>query len=184
LKVALHAIWSAENSDSPLRPMATPDFVAADLGLSEPELKDSLRRAVQHGILLQTGDGRRARFYLNSPRGRAAARAAAGSHAEAEGASTGPTDMPGIYRLYEENIGPLTPLIADALKDAESSYPTPWIADAIAVAAKNNKRSWSYCEAILKRWKEEGRAKKQDRRDDQSARQRDVEEKIRRFIEG
>ena len=29
-------------------------------------------------------------------------------------------DRPNIYRLYEDNIGPLTPLIADTLKDAET----------------------------------------------------------------
>jgi len=60
--------------------------------------------------------------------------------------------------LYEENIGPLTPLIADALKDAEELYYADWIVDAISLAVKNNKRNWKYCEAILKRWKEEGRA--------------------------
>ena len=37
-------------------------------------------------------------------------------------------------------------------------------------------------EAILKRWKEEGRAEKQNRRDDQASRQRDVEDKIKKFV--
>jgi DNA replication protein DnaD len=41
---------------------------------------------------------------------------------------------------------------------------------------KNNKRSWRYCEAILKRWKEEGRAQKQDRRD--------TEEDRRKYVKG
>jgi DNA replication protein len=68
--------------------------------------------------------------------------------------------------LYEENIGPLTPIIADTLKEAEELYEAEWISDAIEAAVKNNKRSWKYVEAILKRWKEEGRGKKQDRRDD------------------
>jgi DnaD/phage-associated family protein len=73
-------------------------------------------------------------------------------------------------------------LIADALKDAETTYSSEWIADAIELAVKNNKRNWKYCEAILKRWKEEGRAEKQNRRDDQASRQRDVEDKIKKFV--
>jgi DnaD/phage-associated family protein len=87
-----------------------------------------------------------------------------------------------VFKLYEENIGPLTPLIADALKDAEETYTAGWVADAIEMAVKNNKRNWKYCEAILKRWKEEGRAEKQNRRDDQASRQRDVEDKIKKFV--
>ena len=79
-------------------------------------------------------------------------------------------DRQNIFRLYEENIGPLTPLIADALKDAEETYSPEWIAEAIDLAVRNNKRSWRYCEAILKRWKEEGRGEKQDRRDSEKDR--------------
>jgi DnaD/phage-associated family protein len=78
--------------------------------------------------------------------------------------------------VYEENIGPLTPLIADALKDAEELYSPEWILDAIELAVKNNKRSWKYSEAILKRWKEEGRGQKQDRRD--------AEKDHRKYIRG
>jgi DnaD/phage-associated family protein len=95
-----------------------------------------------------------------------------------------PAEPPNVFKLYEENIGPLTPLIADALKDAEEIYSAGWIAEAIDLAAKNNKRSWKYAEAILKRWKEEGRAEKQNRRDHQGSRQRDVEDKIKKFVGG
>jgi DNA replication protein len=95
-----------------------------------------------------------------------------------------PPERPNVFRLYEENIGPLTPLIADALKDAEETYQPEWIAEAIDLAVKNNKRNWKYCEAILKRWKEEGRAQRQNRRDDQASRQRDVEDKIKKFVGG
>jgi DnaD/phage-associated family protein len=62
-----------------------------------------------------------------------------------------------IFELYESNIGPLTPMIADSLGDAEKLYDEQWIADAIRLAVEHNKRNWKYCEAILKRWKEEGK---------------------------
>lgn len=62
-----------------------------------------------------------------------------------------------IFTHYESNIGVLTPMIADALKDAEKVYPAGWIVEALALAVTNNKRNWRYCEAILKRWKESGK---------------------------
>jgi len=64
---------------------------------------------------------------------------------------------PNIFRLYEENIGPLSPLVADELREAEARYPWPWIEDAFREAVERNKRSWSYIKAILRRWEEEGR---------------------------
>lgn len=87
------------------------------------------------------------------------------------------------FKLYEENIGPLTPLIADALKDAEQMYPEEWIAEALEIAVLKNKRNWKYVEAILKRWKVEGHAKKQDRRDAQEDGRRYVEGEFADFIE-
>ena len=63
---------------------------------------------------------------------------------------------PNIYRTYENEIGLLTPMIADALKDAEQHYPPDWITAALQQAARNNARRWSYAEAILKRWKVDG----------------------------
>ena len=64
---------------------------------------------------------------------------------------------PNIFSLYEKNIGALTPLIAEELKDAERQYPEAWIEEAFQAAVAQNKRSWRYIEAILKRWKAEGR---------------------------
>lgn len=62
-----------------------------------------------------------------------------------------------VFALYEENIGPLTPMLADTLDDAEKTYTLSWVVDAIALAVENNKRNWRYCEAILKRWQRDGK---------------------------
>ena len=43
------------------------------------------------------------------------------------------------------------------LLDAEQDYPETWINDAIDIAVEQNKRSWAYCEAILKRWQTDGK---------------------------
>jgi len=62
-----------------------------------------------------------------------------------------------VYQLYEENIGALTPLIADKLRDAESIYPPSWFADAISISVDANVRRWDYIEAILNRWRVRGK---------------------------
>ncbi len=69
-----------------------------------------------------------------------------------------PAGTPDIFTLYEENIGMLTPLIADGLKEAVRRYPEEWIVAAITEAAAANKRSWRYISAILERWSVEGKS--------------------------
>jgi DnaD/phage-associated family protein len=84
--------------------------------------------------------------------------------------------------MYEENIGPLTPLAADALKEAEKEYPTGWIEDAMRKAVKNNARNWRYVETILKRWQREGRYERKDRQDAEKDRRRHVEGEYTDFV--
>ena len=66
-------------------------------------------------------------------------------------------ERPNIFVLYEQNIGLLSPLIADQLKDAADQYPPEWIEAAFREAVQHNKRNWSYISAILRRWETEGR---------------------------
>ncbi|MBI3738667.1 MAG: DnaD domain protein [Chloroflexi bacterium] len=192
LKVTLYFMWRIEHMDGPFRAMCITDFDAKELGLAADEIASGLEKATKRGSLLKRRPERSVEgsqheadvfYFLNSPLGRAAAEAfAKDGWRESAKIMSAPLERPNVFKLYEENIGPLTPLIADALKDAEETYSAEWIADAIGLAVKNNKRNWKYCEAILKRWKEEGRAEKQDRRDDQASRQRDVEDKIKKFV--
>ncbi len=66
-------------------------------------------------------------------------------------------ERPNIFVLYEQNIGLLSPLLADELKDAADLYPAEWIEAAFREAVQHNKRKWSYIRAILRRWETEGR---------------------------
>jgi DnaD/phage-associated family protein len=70
-----------------------------------------------------------------------------------------------VFRIYEQEIGPLTPLIRDALILAEEDHTAQWVMAAIREASANNGRSWKYIEAILRRWSKEGYGS--DRRKDQ-----------------
>ena len=74
-------------------------------------------------------------------------------------------EPPDIFTLYEQNIGMLTPMIADELRDAEQLYPQDWIRDAIKEAVALNKRSWRYIAKILENWSTEGKSDGTHRRD-------------------
>ncbi|MFC1943407.1 DnaD domain-containing protein [Chloroflexota bacterium] len=65
---------------------------------------------------------------------------------------------PDIFSLYEQNIGMLTPMIAEELREAEKLYPEDWIRDAIKEAVTHSKRKWSYVSAILENWSVEGKS--------------------------
>ncbi len=179
LKVTLYALWRMGVAEGRVRILREQDF--AGIVLDPPW---ALEKAVRRGtlVMVQTGSGKY--YFLNSPRGQAAAESLrTGNLTPASLASAIPLpEQPNIFRLYEENIGPLTPLLADALRDAEKTYPPDWIIEAITIAVANNKRNWKYVEAILKRWKDEGHAQEQDRRDAEEPRGRDVSRKVDDFL--
>jgi len=62
-------------------------------------------------------------------------------------------DFGEICKVYEEEFGALTPMIADAIKDTCDTYPAEWIPEAMQIAVQGNHRSWSYVEGILKNCK-------------------------------
>jgi len=67
-------------------------------------------------------------------------------------------EQPDIFTLYEQNVGMLTPMIAEELLEAEKLYPEVWIRDAIKEAVSLNKRSIRYIVRILERWSAEGKS--------------------------
>jgi DnaD/phage-associated family protein len=170
LKVSLYAFWFLDHLEGEFRYLTAKDMredkiFMAGMGSSEEAaqaaLDDALERAVIRGTLIrvQPPEGE-ALYFLNSPRGRAAVEALrAGAWSPAE--SPHPeirldAERPNIFRLYEQNIGPLTPMIAEALREAENTYPMEWIESAIRAAVEANVRKWRYVEAILKSRLERG----------------------------
>ncbi len=65
---------------------------------------------------------------------------------------------PSLFAAYEENIGALTPMIADAIKEAMTEYPRDWIEDAMRYAVERNARNWRYIRKVLEAWQQEGRS--------------------------
>jgi len=63
-----------------------------------------------------------------------------------------------VFKSYESEIGVLTSLIGNEIKAflEQDNVSPDWIVAAIEEASRNNKRSWSYVSAIIKRWQVEG----------------------------
>jgi DnaD/phage-associated family protein len=62
-----------------------------------------------------------------------------------------------IFKLYERNIGMLTPIISEEIEDWIKSYPTSWIEDAIKEAAVSSGKTCKYVARILERWQRDGK---------------------------
>ncbi|CAN5668523.1 hypothetical protein BH23CHL4_BH23CHL4_16740 [soil metagenome] len=76
---------------------------------------------------------------------------AAGSAANHNGQSAS------VYAAYENNIGLLTPLVADQIQLALQLYPASWIHEAISEAVAYNRRQWRYIQRVLQNWSADGR---------------------------
>lgn len=138
-------------------------------------LKSKLDKAVEGKILLKSSDDSTNQpdfYFINCPSGIAAVK---NNENFIISNTTLDQIQPNIFQLYQENIGPLTPIIADALRNAENTYPVEWIKESIQIAVKNNVRRWRYIESILDRWQKEGR--------DGTDRENDQED-YRRYIKG
>lgn len=163
LKVTLYAVWRIEHMEGNFRAMGEGDFDEAALGLSVEEIRRGLGKAVERQTLLRAESDAGVFFFLNSPRGRLSAEAFAKGQMKAS-ASYVPNKS-NLFKLYEENIGALTPLLADMLKEAEREYPGVWFEEAFEIAVSRNVRNWKYIEAILRRWKENGKDERRDSQD-------------------
>ncbi len=161
LRVTLYALWRIGNMEGRVHMLREADFAPV---VADPA--PALQKAAARATLIEVREGSAGYYFLNSPRGRAAAEAFAKGQREAPGSpSEPPLVRPNIFKLYEENIGPLTPMIADMLRQAEKDYPEAWFAEAFEIALARNVRNWKYIEAVLKRWKDKGKDERTDQKD-------------------
>ncbi len=130
-------------------------------GGASAALRRGLDAAVGRGTLLRAVrriEGRDLQLYAVHSPGAAAMLAGLGAVvAPADDGVPEPVPaIPNIFVLYEENIGVVSPLLAEQLRGAEAEYPWPWIEAAFREAVALNRRSWRYIERILERWRTEG----------------------------
>lgn len=170
LKVILIAFQLLSAQEGDLRYLTFEDFCSDEaqflsFGKTAEDAALNLRKALEsclrRGVLLSAKAGDETLYFLNSSRGKAAMAALEkGSWEPDTGLRLGgriEVDRPNIFALYEQNIGPLTPIIAETLQEAEKLYPAEWINDAVKIAVTRNARNWRFIEAILRSWKEKGR---------------------------
>ena len=132
---------------------------ASLLGVDEAATNAGAEAAVQRGVLLVhhfAGKGGVGTVYFANVE----ADAQAIEQFKRTGASengSGTVRSSNIFELYERNIGIVTPIIAEELKDAQRTYPAEWIEDAFREAVTAQKQNWKYINRILERWRVEGR---------------------------
>ena len=179
LKVTLRAL--ALLADEPQRRSAPPSIALDDLlddrflspgvaGGAEGSGRPGLAAAIDRGALLAVREAGTIRVLLNDDHcqryletggvtaltGADLLEQASDNAPEGHSQPEPPADTrANIFALYEQHIGPYGHSIAEQLRAAEEEYPAEWIADAIAVAAERNARSWRYIDAVLRRWKQE-----------------------------
>ncbi len=161
LKVTFYVLWRIEHIEGQFRSICQSEIEEDHgfmRGMPAAELSAALEKAVRRGTLIRVDNPDGGFYFLNSPRGRASAEALRKGKWRESAKIRGniPIPRPNIFKLYEENIGPLTPLLADLLREAEKEYQPEWLSEAFTIAVERNVRNWKYIEAILKRWKEEG----------------------------
>jgi DNA replication protein len=161
LKLTLHCFWLLNEQEGELRYLRGDDLrddqllldsvnLESDLRTPLAALEDALQRAVARGTLLkleiETDDLIR-QGTLSSQDLAAAIPEQARLKVE----------RPNVFILYEQNIGFMTPMIAEQLRDMEKTYPPAWVEEAFEIAVSRNKRALRYIQAILKRWETEGK---------------------------
>ena len=186
LRVVLHIFWRLyPKKEAPK--FITYDELASDRTLMEgfngtadasEVLRGALASAVDRSVLLHVvlegrGQSQNA-YFINDERSRAAVSKIRGGELSAHMLPQSPPyigqEAPNIFTLYEQNIGLLTPMIAEELKEAERLYPAAWIEEALGEAVALNKRSWRYIARILERWSIEGKGSGKSGRDSKKKR--------------
>ena len=182
LKVTLFCMWALQQKEGDYKYLRYAELVENEILMAGLRLLDedadavldqALEKAEARGTLLSAvisvKDDEVCYYVINSERGRVfidQMRAGQWRPLDKEEIEILPP-RPTIYKLYEDNIGLLTPIVKEALINAETEYPIEWIEDAIQQAAERNARSWKYISKVLDNWKQEGRNREAVRGDRQ-----------------
>lgn len=173
--VSASQVWAAEGAAESFNQLA-----GGQNGLAEG-LLGCLELGALLGLRLTGPENDETVYFVNNPGSRrAVTRARAGElrlKPETVAHEVVLQARPGIFRLYEENIGTITPLVGERLLEAAEQYPAEWFEEAFRQAAELNVRNWRYVERILARWAEEGRR-------NEGAEGDTLEERKRRYLGG
>lgn len=198
LKVMLYIFRALDHQDGPVRfirvntlmeDKALLSALPAESNEISSVVEAALKNAQEIGLILRATAGEEVGadiIFLNSPMGRdALAAVKAGKWQPEDGMGLIPPPSaawPGIFKLYEDNIGVITPMIADMLLEAEKNFPPEAIQFAFEEAVKKNARNWKYIETILRNRQEKGTSNGQDSRNPEKDRRKYYEGEYAEFI--
>lgn len=171
LKVTLALLYLMTEKRAQPRFVSLDELISSDLlkQMDRSQLEEGISKAVQRGTFLHLSidrnDKKRNLYFLNAePEKKALEKIHAGE------LNTGSLEEKAfikneksVFTLYEENIGQLTPMLAEELQEAEKTYPFEWIEEAFKEAVALNKRNWRFISRILERWTIEGKIGKTGR---------------------
>lgn len=175
IQLMLYLFWHLEQDPKRVHYVRlmdlTGDPTLAEMVGAETEITSTLTALVNLGAVLQAElpwlD--ETYYFINAPQGRSAVEAIQSGTWQDTGQPRQAVQMapekPNIFKLYESNIGPLTPMVAEILKADEAEYPPEWIEEAVREAVSRNVRNWKYVQKILSSWQKEGHGNEQNRRD-------------------
>ncbi|MGE0228644.1 MAG: DnaD domain-containing protein [Dehalococcoidia bacterium] len=169
LRATLYALYAIGRKRGPLRAVRASELAAeaplarafeASGGLDP--IRAALDAAVARGtfVACRLADGD-ALYFMNNDAGRRALLRVQAGALEAPALAARPASPAARparpAEVYEQEIGVLSPAVADAIAEAVVRWPEQWLIDAIRLAALRNARSWNYVRAVLERWEAEGR---------------------------
>lgn len=139
----------------------------SDLHTPREILDDALEKALVRNSLLglvlpgTNGEPDDTALFLNTEEGR---RLSESMQTVAGSASRGGGNPPVAelsesepFRLYHQNFGLLTPVLADQLRNLIEDFPLPWVCEAMKIAVGRDIKALAYVKAILNRWEREAR---------------------------
>ena len=172
LRLTLRAVWALHQQRGfppslTMSGLASDRTVAAMLGTAGEDLENRvcalLDQAAERGTLLKIGErGGPQRYFLNTEPVRRALSRQGVAPTGSDDAVEAETDLETWQDLeaaaepslavtaYEENIGHITPLVAEKISDAIDDYTELAVIEAIRTAAARDKRNWNYVAALLR----------------------------------
>ena len=167
LRCALRVIFLLHRKQGKLKYISAAEIVMDPVlkwGAGAEAVDQILDTFVEYGLLVKVStDTKNSGCYCldNMANRRAIARVGNGAILGSEASAVKPREeaipRPDIFTMYESNIGVIYPMAAERLRDIVIEYPEDWIEEAFREAVLHNSRNIKYIEAILRRWRDDGR---------------------------
>lgn len=171
LKIILRTIWKLHSKKAGTWRSITQSELCADRTVAamlqtegielEKRVSKALSAATSKGVFLVWKRSKDDEYLLNTePNRRLVMRSSSPPkrqepYAPETRQNLGPPPAEGLaIRAYEENIGEITPMVAESIRDSLAFHTEQEIASAIRTAVEANARNWSYVAAVLKRMRE------------------------------